>query len=166
MVNEEWAFEFLFFFFSVTCNFSQETFNKSGKWVFLANQHRKEANSPGHCVSFGWDSDSHSHGKQGQEGPISPSEVPDVQQWDSFPHSHPERYREQRGPCSLCILLAMGVNIEFGSNPAVPERGQHEPQLWASAAAETVKIAVKGIRLVQKRMKDRGIQLCMPRGLL
>lgn len=50
----------------------------------------------------------------------------------------------------------------FGPNSAVPEHGQCEPQMWATAAAETVKITAKGIRLVQKRMQDRGIQLCMP----
>jgi len=54
----------------------------------------------------------------------------------------------------------------LGPNPAVPGHGQREPRLWASLAAETMKIDLKGIRLVQKRMKDHGIQLCVPRGLL
>ena len=44
----------------------------------------------------------------------------------------------------------MGVNTVFGPNPAVPEHGHHKPQLWAGTAAETMKIAVKGIRLVQE----------------
>lgn len=54
----------------------------------------------------------------------------------------------------------------LGPNPVVPQHGQHKPQLWAGAAAETMKIAVKSIRTGAKGVKDCGIEMCVPRGLL
>lgn len=97
----------------------------------------RETDFPQDCISFVWDSDSQSHARsRTREDPISPSEVPDVQQWDSFPHLHPERHREQIGPSSPPVLLEVGLNTVFGPNPAVPELGQCKPgcglllQLW------------------------------------